>query len=452
MLSGGNLPQNTLEILALAAVPQFVERASFAVAEGGQIPPDQLAGVDPGFRAVLAFRETGGWNLFVSTAAPWGDGSIFLQVMSWDDVAGIFRFFERRQGSWFLAGDSNDALADAMRGQGPFDSHINGAMVLKELKAPWLHWHSMAQSIPDTHFPANWAVGGAQIAAMRRGADELEKIVRQGIDRWTRVRTARVEVAGNRIEQPRWFLRQLLTATSANIASAPEPFLGAADAKLHVPLNLFFDRDALLDVIGLEVDIEGPPVVTRDRYAAAVARAGLRLQAGPFRQDGDAFFAWSVPERAFEDQNVLDHVLRQNWISPRVMAAFLMVDFTNPVESPARAALLDLMPTAPLDVAALEAQMIAAVPPAASPELHANLALAEGVWQTTYAQAIARYMARVQVRLDTDEGLDDILRLADSRRRSFRRRTLAEFDLTLPWTDTPKDAPLLSINPAAIVS
>jgi hypothetical protein len=31
-----------------------------------------------------------------------------------------------------------------------FDSHVNGSLVMKELKAPWTHWHSSRAKIQDT--------------------------------------------------------------------------------------------------------------------------------------------------------------------------------------------------------------------------------------------------------------------------------------------------------------
>jgi hypothetical protein len=48
---------------------------------------------------------------------------------------------------WVWAGDSNLALAEPSRGQGCFDSHVNGSVVMKELKSPWNNWQSMKATI-----------------------------------------------------------------------------------------------------------------------------------------------------------------------------------------------------------------------------------------------------------------------------------------------------------------
>lgn len=40
---------------------------------------------------------------------------------------------------WASAGSCNHALDEPARGKGPVDGHINGNLVMKELKAPWAH-------------------------------------------------------------------------------------------------------------------------------------------------------------------------------------------------------------------------------------------------------------------------------------------------------------------------
>jgi hypothetical protein len=53
----------------------------------------------------------------------------------------------RISGNWFWAGHSNMAFNPATRLQGPFDGHVNGNLVMKELTLPWNNWHSSAASI-----------------------------------------------------------------------------------------------------------------------------------------------------------------------------------------------------------------------------------------------------------------------------------------------------------------
>ena len=56
---------------------------------------------------------------------------------------------------WMLAGNSRDALRDASRRKGVFESHRSGAPLMKELKTPWINWHSPAANIPETAFAAD---------------------------------------------------------------------------------------------------------------------------------------------------------------------------------------------------------------------------------------------------------------------------------------------------------
>ena len=55
-------------------------------------------------------------------------------------------------------------------------------------------------------------------------------------------------------------------------------------------------------------------------------------------------------------------------------------------------------------------------------------------------------MNAVTLRIGTDQGFDDYVRLAESRRREFKSSRLNEFTLTLPVTNIPPDAPLLQLN------
>ena len=135
-----------------------------------------------------------------------------------------------------------------------------------------------------------------------------------------------------------------------------------------------------------------------------------------------------------------------------------MVDFPNPVFSPARAKLFQYMPAA----AALDpatgglSQQIAVViseaaegRPANSPEAEfkANWELPESEWQNVFASRIESYLAAVSVHISSAAGFDDYVRLAESRRREFKRMRLNEFSLTLPVTNIPPSAPFLQMQP-----
>jgi hypothetical protein len=172
---------------------------------------------------------------------------------------------------------------------------------------------------------------------------------------------------------------------------------------------------------------------------------------------GDTFFAFLVPEPAFEDLDVLSQLLRRKILTPRFAACLLMVDFPNPVFSTRRQRLMRYVPgrSRLTDGGSnLPSAMVAAIeeamsdPPPGSPEgeFLAGWRLPETGWKAAFERRIERYFEALRARANTEEGFDGWVRLADSRRRQFRGRPLAEFGLTLPTTNIPKDAPFLEMN------
>ena len=74
--------------------------------------------------------------------------------------------------------------------------------------------------------------------------------------------------------------------------------------------------------------------------------------------------------------------------------------------------------------------------------------LADGAWQADAGQRISALFDAVRTRATTPAGVLDYLRLADWRRRSFRRkRRLAELDLTLPFSSVSDDAKSVALTP-----
>lgn len=436
------------------ALPQ---QTTFVVAEGGMIPFAEAPALRRGFRFVVARgRDNATPDLFVSTAAPFDSPQQFLQVLSWDEPGGAFQYYERRGGSWLWAGSSWDALEEDTRGKGPFDSHVNGSMVMKELRLPWLHWSSMSQTIPREALAPGDPLAQDPIFTGARGAEALERIVIEGVDRWTESRLSRV-LRNGEVARPERLMRQVLTTTTVNIVSAPEPAAGPTDEPIRIPRSFFFNVRALSDLVGLQPQFQ-PPRVTRGRYLESARRLGLHL-ADPrqgFRREGDVFFAWATPEPAFEDLNLLARLLEAGVLSRRFAACLLMVDFCNPIGSARRESLMRHVPgsAATTGEEGLEARMVRSLeaageqrPQSPEAEFLEGWRQPDETWTQIFETCIATFMAAVAARLADDAGLDDLMTLADARRREFRGRPLAEFGLTLPRLDTPPDAPLLRLEP-----
>jgi hypothetical protein len=434
------------------------EQKCFLAADGGQISwTPETATVNRLLRFVVTRARNSEVELMVSAHTDLDATDQFLQLIAWDPAKGAFNFYERRGGTWFWAGNSHHALAPDSRAQGPFDSHVNGSMVMKELRAPWSNWHSMRASIQDNVLSPTDSLRTEALFLSRNSAHELEtSVVRPGIERWTRARLKRATQGGS-LNDVRYFMRQVLEATTVNLISSDTLSKEVTDTgTLTLPTSFFLNTEALLDIVGLEPDISVVKIPGRF-YREALTRYQFELRDETYRQPGDTFFAFLVPEPAFEDLNVLAALVQEQLIDARFAASLLMIDFPNPLFSQRRRKLGTYVPqTANLNsasgvksdiqtafVAALEAAEPTLAADSPEKEFLNNWRLPADQWKKRFEQRIEVYFARLQEIASTSDAVDAWIRLAESRRREFRRRPLAEFRLTTPTTNIAENAPTL---------
>jgi hypothetical protein len=463
LLHQGTFPLTVHDLLAALDVAGTLPlQRSYLVSEAGQIPLTADGSLHRDRRFAITRARAATVDLLISTGATGDPATTFLQVMGWDDPGGRFNYYMRLDRSWVWAGDSYSALAPESRGQGCFDSHVNGSMVMKELKQPWLHWQSMNATIlvgPDDPLRRE------PLYHSLSGAEDLELTVRAGVSRWTAARLKHAVTPEQQVSDLDRLLRQLCTTTTVNLTSSvtASSTVASNPAKpLSLPLGFWLNVDLLLNDLGIPARFV-PPGVPGQLYLDSLARYNFALVEGEFRQPGDTFFAFVVPEAAFEDIEVVNQMVRRGFISAHFAASVLMVDFPNPVFSPARTSLLAYVPTkATMDPAGggVSQQIAEAIVqaagnlPAESPEAQfaENWQLAETQWRDVFAARIQNYMTAVTLRIGTAGGFDDYVRLAESRRREFKPRLLNEFTLTLPVTNIPPDVPLLQMNPDGTIS
>ena len=224
LLKRGTFPRTLQQLLdalnAFNGDPGGVPHQNvFFISEWGQIPLNSTTARYPRQIRYILTRgrnEIGAADILVSTAPPSDDAGIFLQVAAWDRTNEVFHFYERglRTSTWFWAGSSWDALAPPTRGKGPFDSHVNGAPVMKERKEPWLHWHSISQDIPRQNFPPGHPINRASEDAFVNQCQSAHllqtQIVEPAVRRWTDARLRRV-LGSSGIADPGALMRQVLT-------------------------------------------------------------------------------------------------------------------------------------------------------------------------------------------------------------------------------------------------
>lgn len=310
---------------------------------------------------------------------------------------------------------------------------------MKELLLPWNNWHSfsspasyLTQSSPAL---ARWKVSADQHLKSLRGAEDLETSMLAAITQFNTRRLNRsvarddstgniaVDAAGrSKVKEGPRLLRPLFVTTEYNLASARQKSglhpsvqgTGPVQA-VQIPTTFFLNASVLAgggpaQHVGLGVAKArefGSFSITAPEYAAAVRAAGLRLSG----LQGDADFAWLVPEPSHIDTDMVDRLIRRGVISPQFVAAVSSVDLESPVFSEERASLLrfvpnefDFAPAAGAHPDDLTTKVLAAVaasnPAAGSAEARFAEALRSSDPLKLLADRVAAYHSRVAAALN----------------------------------------------------
>lgn len=424
-------------------------RKLYAVAEGAAFQQTNPR-LPLNARLVLTWQKDQATDpdLLLSTTADPEAPEALLQLIAWSESQSVYHFFERLAGRWVWAGSSLDALRPESRGQGPFDSHINGGLVMKELKFPWVHWHSQSRSIDRELLFPSAELDSHPLFAQLEGAQVLEAVVQRGVRRWTQRRIQRDLTAG-RLASLQWYARQILWTTSVNLTSSETLFRELPSVEeITLPSSFFLDVDGLSAAVrGLDEDrdiLPGEVSVSSPAYRQALADLHVHVEAnenGP-SSPGDTDFVFVVPERAFEDTVVVEQLIANQVLSPRLALCLLMVDFNNPMFSPDRAGLLKLFPEE-TDAGNQGASLDLAVIAAARAQLgDAGARRLVALWDEanlldSVQQQLAAFVDASQNRLRSADGVHDLLKVADSRRQAFRGRKLNEFRHTTAISGAP---------------
>lgn len=416
----------------------FPIRKMFLVAEGGQF---RLSNPKFELNARLVFTwqkaDSAHPDLLLSTVAVANSEASLLQLIAWSDIDGAFHFFERRHGVWGWAGNSFHALRAPSRGKGPFDGHINGGLVMKELKFPWAHWHSQSSSIPREAFHPDSEFLTNPLFATVDNAEVLESIVKSGITRWTKSRLS-AESSSGILKNVSSYFNQIMTPTSVNLISTSQEFRRVRGRTLKLPSSFFIDIDGLelaLSQIDPFSDAIPSARIEVDGNLYSDATLGLEMivpsEDRTISVEGDTHFCFLVPERAFEDFEVVKQLLEKGIISPRFLLSLLMVDFQNPVHSDRRAELVKYCPVDLSEGKSLEALFISSIKQANAFEGSAEAEflsywhepnLLERVHEDLYG-----FFSGIQDFVSSAGGVTLLVRLADFRKSLFRKRILDEF-------------------------
>lgn len=421
----------------------------FVVGESTQIAPSPGVVVERAHRFLVTIGEgPGGPDIMMSAPHP---DSQFAEVMAWDLTVGGFNYYRTvgDTSAWVFAGNSRDALTEPTRGHGPFESHKSGHLLMKELRFPWIHWDSPAarvvlsvfaeQGLLEHPWVKNLAPGGAYTLE--------DDVAIPSMRRWTRARLQKL-ASGQSAETPRRLLEQVLKTATVNLASSRTSSalaLSGSQARVDLPDTFFVDSAALSSP---QLGLVSPPqpFVSSSTYASSLQGFNVRLTDGAaFSRRGDTHFAFVVPERAFEDTDTLLQAIDMGIISRRLAACLLIVDFPNPIFSDRRAQLLKHVPEDPFDPDSDFSQAVAdailASPDAegtGTPEAEFKQRWSVGEeFAESFNELLTDYYDAVTERLETQDGFDGYMELAESRRELVKEMPIAESSLLFAQSDIP---------------
>jgi hypothetical protein len=369
----------------------------------------------------------------------------FVELIAWDRTRQAYNFWELLGTTWHYRGDSNDVLANVARihvadpkpdftfeRKSPTDQqpvlrcsgcHTLGGPIMKELAPPHNDWWTRERKLnlgPYRLQAGNEPTNPAHVAARlfdeakeAQGADNLGSQVKNGTDRLLAAR-GRQAGGGQNVKQ---LLRPLFTTMETNLVSDQVPFKERQGKNEAVEVPQAFFVDARLAGTGQPI-----PVAAK-RYQEALDEVGARFAPGETSGLTETHHAFLVPARSYIDDQAIGVLIGKGLLDEELVADVLAIDFTTPIFSPARAALMRYVPEKARDADDLRRQLAAALEKAppndrAARDLLANLTDARRTAAAHREQALA-YLAACRTAAETRAAMVDWLRVAAQRRQEI---------------------------------
>ncbi|MBK8237761.1 MAG: hypothetical protein IPK74_19695 [Deltaproteobacteria bacterium] len=293
------------------------------VTETGQLSAGSLL---QNFRLVNSRRcnSRNEWELLISLFGVPASGKLpaSAELIAFDPEAKEFNYYEIAGGQWHFFGSSSDFVAG--KGGRCKGCHTGGGLVMKELDTPWMHWTGHFQT-PGTNkvIDANKDDLGSESS----GAN-MESLVNSGNREWTKTRvTNALNPAKGTVAD---LLRPLFCTVEVNIDNAVDFDTSSMSS---LPADFFLDPQLKsFGSIGMKDDV----------YTAARTAAGNTV---PGLNQADTIFKFPFVERSKADNMYIDELKSRGVVDDDFVRDVLMVDFTRPVFSDARCALLEFAPT-----------------------------------------------------------------------------------------------------------
>ena len=331
-----------------------------------------------------------------------------VEMISFDESAGVFNYYETDGQTLNFFGTSKDFL----KGKGSNDDrrcagcHVGGGLIMKELRAPWLHWEG------DTTTPgvAELITANKKHLGSQSNGIELEGTVDSANSIWNAKRIEAMKEVGDTRE----ILRPLFCTQEINIgavngtpSSVPADFL-LDPLVSNFPFLQFASADytSLVSSNGQKVGRTGKP---------------------------DTFFPMAFPHRSSIDSDYVNQLIQLGILDDELAKDVVLVDFTRPIFSDDRCGLLDAVPSIPvaeLTAAKLKEGLLANLASASegSPEAELKKNLEATGGHDTVVQA---YTDACAARPQKDM-LTDVLKVMAVARDQARKLQVMEFPETMP--------------------
>ncbi|MBA2538594.1 MAG: hypothetical protein H0V17_03080 [Deltaproteobacteria bacterium] len=395
-----------------------------------------------------------------------------VEVIAFDEVDGVFNYYKEIGGKMQFFGSSIDFVAAGPGGPGLTNTrgcancHPGGGINMKELESPWTHW-----SLEDNIAGADKLVESrvAYMGSLQSGANMQLSITQPGNDAWNKAKAkflttittanltkARTSLkddnmsAAEKADIARRGLKRNLSATQQML----EPLfctvqlnLNNAGGSSQIPSAMFASTRNGISVSGKSF--------TAAQLTTALTAIGSTV---PEVGGNELTTPFMVLEPSHEDESYLNELVALKVLDQQLIQDVVMVDFTRPVLSDDRCALLAFVPDlAPADrkltkirdaiIKAVEAEEPAAGSPAA--QLLAHLEATKSGKPVDHSATLTKYSEKCEART-APTMLRDALKLRSLHRQlvfgadgklddadgvGLRPYAVFEFEATMPTDD-----------------
>ncbi len=364
------------------------------------------------------------------------------EIISFDDSAGVFNYYEATGSGIEFFGSSKDLLKGSPDGKTRrcAQCHTGGGLVMKELDTPWLHWEGH-QNIPGTD---ELIAANKDLLGQKSDGIDMEFVVRDGNTRWIAAKLTHLLTKEPRSVKE--LLKPLFCTVEINIDNGadfarPKPGMQGGQVLTQIPI------DSLLDPVFTERIFEGLPVSPTD-YDALVKTNEQKMQNRQGQQIGmhiDTIFDYGFIERSAIDNEFVTKLREARIIDADFIKDVLMVDFTRPVFSTERCNLLSFTPEISGELSPPKirdgfiAKLAAKNPAAGTPEavLLANL---KNKSDSAAHDAKVNGFINACKSLGSAGFLKNALAITSLNRNKARKMTVMEFAETLPFDNQKVDA------------